>query len=154
MKRLTEYIIEKFKISKDIDIKPDIEVRFNIDESGFTKEEVNEILKSCYKLPILPNYLSKGQNTRQFINLIYEPNEKKKDIGFGQKHVRSYNIIRIRKDNGENNYLIRFMTIDTKETWFYPEDSNQYYHKIKEVFDGILKHWKDTDIEECIKKYQ
>ena len=153
MKQLSHYINEKLHIGSYKQYK-DIEVRFDIKDSVFNHDELRWILEGCNKLKIIPDYLSKGQNTKGFINLVYEINESYDTNDL----YHSKNIIRIRKDNNEesNNseYIIRFIKCDTKDSDYYPFDPNEYYHSIKECFEDIIDKSEKSGFWKTVEKYR
>ena len=136
MKQLSHYINEKLHVGSYKQYK-DIEVRFDIKDSVFNHDELRWILEGCNKLEIIPDYLSKGQNTKGFINLVYEINE-------------SYDT----NELYHSKNIIRFLKCDTKDSDYYPFDPNEYYHSIKECFEDIIDKSEKSGFWKTVEKYR
>ena len=136
MKQLSHYINEKLHVGSYKQYK-DIEVRFDIKDSVFNHDELRWILEGCNKLEIIPDYLSKGQNTKGFINLVYEINE-------------SYDT----NELYHSKNIIRFLKCDTKGSDYYPSDPNEYYHSIKECFEDIIDKSEKSGFWKTVEKYR
>ena len=164
MKELKTIILEKLKLDKNINISNQVDVLCKYSDTDFSKEEFEQIVEGAKNLPIIPDYIYNGlkdsinsKPSKSFINLTYLPNPDNKEDRY-----RGFNMIRIRKDpkekndfvKGKENFLVRFIRMDHNNTDFYPVEENEYFHSIKECFDGIKEGWEDLHFDKSIEKYK
>ena len=160
MKQLDNFIQEKLKLNKDIKVYSEIETKIG-NKTIFSKDQINEIKELCNDLPIVPDILSNYNGINgssnsygsSFITLIYRRKvEWKGQVAITYAHDN--NAIRIKYDKDSSQYFVRFIKIDEKDTYFYPEEQDKYFKSIKECFDCIQKEWKKLNFSKSIKEYK
>lgn len=155
MKEINNFINEALKIgSKSKVNKNNIDITIKYDQTFFTKKEFNDIIDFANTLEIAPDFVTKAAHSdnhpSSFINLEYHINEKynKEDL------VHPRTLIRIRKETtSRENYIIRIIKCDDKETYFYPDDGS-YFHSIDECFENIKEYTKTIKFWDCVNKYK
>lgn len=162
MKEISNYICEGLRINKNTKIKKikDPEIKIG-NKTNFTKDEINEIKENCYDLPIIPDIITNYPDFQP-----KDPNRSGKSyssacimLGYyvdsnKRTEYHNNNLIRIKKDQNENQYFVRFVRVDQYETYFYPEEPDKYFESIKECFDCIKKEWESIKFSEIINKYK
>ena len=162
MKNLNIFIQEGLRINKNTKIKSYKDPKIKIgDKTIFSKDEINEIKENCYDLPIIPDIITNYPN--------FQPKDTKRNgksyslaciiLGYyvdSNKRTEHHNnnLIRIKKDQHENQYFVRFVRVDQWDTYFYPEEQDKYFESIKECFDCIKKEWESIKFSEVINKYK
>ena len=143
MKKLIQTIQEKLVITKDTKEKKHIKVDIDINDSTFTKKDIDEITKYCYKLPVLPDEITnlnikedERLNTKIKINF-YKQNTSvinKRIVIFKEKNSSAskyeyYVGLRSKTNSANINYYI---LPDDHQT-----DKEEYYKDINECINGL-----------------
>ena len=144
---------EKFKINTDTLSKvTKLDDRVDWNSTIFTEEEAEEIKKSCYDLPIFPDFLLQRKNIKQFIDICYETNlNNHKDLIF------PLNVIRIKKDTLDpdyDRYAFKIILCDQYDPFAYPLPPKEAYYSLEDVFKDVHKYWRMNKVQSTIKKYK
>ena len=147
MKRIIDFITEKFKINSKTVTKQDNEVVFDLNKGDKfpTQKEIDIIENLTYKLPLLPDKVYTS-NSRIVFRYNRSP-EKQTEDGY---HIHNSISIHCGFINSMKKFSISFSSIDQQQPIRY-EAHTQY---IEDCFKSINFLWKRIDFSEVIEKYR
>lgn len=160
MKELNTYIIEKLKLTKETTVVPTDKLNLDLNKikgkskMQFDDVEIDRICELIEKLPIKPDEITNSKVGG--IVLKYH------GVGnFYTKKIKSeIHITKPEVENFKDNYKITWYTPVDYMPYQYPIQSSYIDKKtnkpklgtIDEVFDQILKHWKDRNMSNIVNK--